>query len=163
MAGVAPRGKGIGLVGGDDVHRWHREVGALPEPVYHLVQLRGFLRTYFLGLVHAEDNFVAEPVAGEIHHQRYDKRDHEALGAGDGIPGLTPEGSGSDDPESDPLYDEAVQFVLESRRASISAVQRKLRIGYNRAARLIETMEAAGLVSGMGTNGSREVLAGGHE
>ncbi|HEY9036904.1 MAG TPA: DNA translocase FtsK 4TM domain-containing protein [Pseudomonadales bacterium] len=84
-------------------------------------------------------------------------------GAGDGIPGLTPEGDGNDDPESDPLYDEAVQFVLESRRASISAVQRKLRIGYNRAARLIETMEAAGLVSGMGTNGSREVLAGGHE
>ena len=49
-------------------------------------------------------------------------------------------------------------FVLESRRASISAVQRKLRIGYNRAARLIETMEAAGVVSTMNTNGSREVL-----
>jgi S-DNA-T family DNA segregation ATPase FtsK/SpoIIIE len=48
--------------------------------------------------------------------------------------------------------------VLESRRASISAVQRKLRIGYNRAARLIETMEAAGVVSAMNTNGSREVL-----
>ena len=54
--------------------------------------------------------------------------------------------------------DEAVNFVIESRRASISAVQRKLRIGYNRAARLIESMEAAGLVSEMSSNGSREVL-----
>jgi len=60
--------------------------------------------------------------------------------------------------EDDPLYDEAVQFVLDSRRASISSVQRKLRIGYNRAARLIEAMEAAGVVSEMGSNGSREVL-----
>ena len=64
-----------------------------------------------------------------------------------------------EDPESDPLYDEAVDYVCRSRRASISSVQRKLRIGYNRAARLIETMEAAGVVSEMGTNGQREVLA----
>jgi len=68
------------------------------------------------------------------------------------------DGGGDDDPESDKLYDEAVEFVIESRKASISAVQRKLRIGYNRAARLIETMEAAGVVSTMNTNGSREVL-----
>ena len=61
--------------------------------------------------------------------------------------------------EDDALYDEAVAFVTESRKASISAVQRKLRIGYNRAARMIESMEAAGIVSEMGTNGSREVLA----
>lgn len=67
--------------------------------------------------------------------------------------------SGGDDPEADPLYDEAVHFVLESRRASISSVQRKLRIGYNRAARLIEAMEAAGVVSTMGHNGQRDVLA----
>jgi S-DNA-T family DNA segregation ATPase FtsK/SpoIIIE len=60
--------------------------------------------------------------------------------------------------DADELYDEAVNFVLESRRASISAVQRKLRIGYNRAARLIETMEEAGLISEMSSNGSREVL-----
>ena len=60
--------------------------------------------------------------------------------------------------EADPLYDEAVQFVTESRRASISAVQRRLRIGYNRAARMIETMEQAGVVSAMNSNGSREVL-----
>ena len=60
--------------------------------------------------------------------------------------------------QDDPLYDEAVQFVIESRRPSISSVQRKLRIGYNRAARLIEAMEEAGVVSTMNSNGSREVL-----
>jgi S-DNA-T family DNA segregation ATPase FtsK/SpoIIIE len=61
--------------------------------------------------------------------------------------------------EADPLYDEAVAIVLRSRRASISLVQRHLRIGYNRAARLIEDMERAGLVSAMQSNGNREVLA----
>jgi S-DNA-T family DNA segregation ATPase FtsK/SpoIIIE len=61
--------------------------------------------------------------------------------------------------EDDALYDEAVLFVTESRKASISAVQRKLRIGYNRAARMIESMEAAGVVSEMGSNGAREVIA----
>ena len=66
---------------------------------------------------------------------------------------------GSDDPEKDEFYDEAVHHVLQTRRASISSVQRKFRIGYNRAARLIETMELAGVVSTMGTNGQREVLA----
>ncbi|MBB5358289.1 S-DNA-T family DNA segregation ATPase FtsK/SpoIIIE [Rhodanobacter sp. ANJX3] len=65
------------------------------------------------------------------------------------------------DAELDALYDEAVAFVLRSRRASISSVQRQLRIGYNRAARLVETMEAAGLVSSMGHNGAREVLVPG--
>lgn len=64
----------------------------------------------------------------------------------------------TDGEESDALYDEAVQFVTESRKASISAVQRKLRIGYNRAARMIESMEAAGVVSEMSSNGSREVI-----
>jgi S-DNA-T family DNA segregation ATPase FtsK/SpoIIIE len=63
------------------------------------------------------------------------------------------------DAEQDALYDEAVQFVTDSRRASISAVQRRFKIGYNRAARLVETMEKAGVVSTMGTNGSRDVLA----
>jgi S-DNA-T family DNA segregation ATPase FtsK/SpoIIIE len=62
------------------------------------------------------------------------------------------------DGEADPLYDQAVEMVLRTRRASISLVQRHLRIGYNRAARLIEQMEQAGLVSGMQTNGNREVL-----
>ena len=63
------------------------------------------------------------------------------------------------DAESDPLYDQAVAIVLKTRRASISLVQRHLRIGYNRAARLIEQMERAGLVSAMQTNGNRDVLA----
>ena len=70
-------------------------------------------------------------------------------------------GEGSEGSEEDPLYDEAVNFVLESRRASISAVQRKLKIGYNRAARMIEAMEMAGVVTPMNTNGSREVIAPG--
>ncbi len=68
-----------------------------------------------------------------------------------------------DTEQEDELYDEAVNFILDSRRASISAVQRKLRIGYNRAARLIEAMEAAGVVSEMSTNGSREVLVPKHD
>ncbi|MGH8379328.1 DNA translocase FtsK [Pseudomonas sp.] len=70
-------------------------------------------------------------------------------------------GGDGDDAETDALYDEAVQFVLESRRASISAVQRKLKIGYNRAARMIESMEMAGVVTAMNSNGSREVIAPG--
>jgi S-DNA-T family DNA segregation ATPase FtsK/SpoIIIE len=60
--------------------------------------------------------------------------------------------------EADPLYDQAVEIVLKTRRASISLVQRHLRIGYNRAARLIEQMERAGMVSTMQSNGNREVL-----
>ncbi len=65
----------------------------------------------------------------------------------------------SKDHELDPLYDEAVSYVTKSRRASISSVQRKLRIGYNRAARLIEAMEKAGVVTEMASNGQREVIA----
>ena len=69
------------------------------------------------------------------------------------------EEGGNNDAETDALYDEAVAYVLKSRRASISSVQRQLRIGYNRAARLIEAMESAGLVSAMQHNGNREVIA----
>ena len=68
-------------------------------------------------------------------------------------------GGASLDAEADPLYDQAVEIVLKNRRASISLVQRHLRIGYNRAARLVEQMEAAGLVSPMQSNGNREVIA----
>jgi DNA segregation ATPase FtsK/SpoIIIE-like protein len=75
--------------------------------------------------------------------------------AGDGEDGVTVE---SGDAEADPMYDQAVAVVLKTRRPSISLVQRHLRIGYNRAARLIEQMERAGLVSPMQTNGNREVL-----
>jgi len=75
------------------------------------------------------------------------------------VPGFDTTDENGDDTESDPLYDEAVAFVLESGKASISSVQRKLRVGYNRAARLIEQMEASGVVSPMSSNGSREILA----
>ena len=79
------------------------------------------------------------------------------------IPGLPGEpsagGEEGGDPEQDPLYDEAVKIVTESRKASISGVQRRLKIGYNRAARMIEAMEAAGLVGPLQSNGSREVIA----
>ncbi|MDG2060863.1 MAG: DNA translocase FtsK 4TM domain-containing protein [SAR86 cluster bacterium] len=75
----------------------------------------------------------------------------------DGMPSLQSNES-SEDGEDDELYDEAVAFVTESRRASISAVQRRLRVGYNRAARLVETMEQAGIVSPMSSSGNREVL-----
>ncbi len=76
---------------------------------------------------------------------------------------VTGDGSGEsgmgDDAEADPLYDQAVEIVLKNKRASISLVQRHLRIGYNRAARLVEQMEVAGLVSSMSSSGSREILA----
>ncbi|KPQ23546.1 MAG: DNA segregation ATPase FtsK/SpoIIIE, S-DNA-T family [Halomonas sp. HL-48] len=77
----------------------------------------------------------------------------------DALAGLEAEGVDGDDAEQDALYDEAVQFVTQTRKASISAVQRRFKIGYNRAARLVEAMEGAGVVSSMGTNGAREVLA----
>jgi DNA segregation ATPase FtsK/SpoIIIE, S-DNA-T family len=68
-------------------------------------------------------------------------------------------GAGDADGEQDPLYDQAVRIVTESRKASISGVQRRLKIGYNRAARLVEVMESAGVVGALQANGSREVLA----
>jgi S-DNA-T family DNA segregation ATPase FtsK/SpoIIIE len=77
-------------------------------------------------------------------------------GLAENLPGIAPEPGESD---VDVLYDEAVAFVTETRKASISSVQRKLKVGYNRAARMIEEMEATGVVSEMQSNGSREVLA----
>jgi S-DNA-T family DNA segregation ATPase FtsK/SpoIIIE len=78
--------------------------------------------------------------------------------AGDGDEGSAgATGSGTGD-ESDPLYDQAVEVVIKNRRASISLVQRHLRIGYNRAARLLEQMEQSGLVSAMSSSGNREIL-----
>ena len=75
-----------------------------------------------------------------------------------GLTGLDQPAGGDGDAEQDPLYDQAVQVVLETRKASISGVQRRLKIGYNRAARMVESMEAAGLVGPLQPNGSREIL-----
>ncbi|MEW6039337.1 MAG: DNA translocase FtsK 4TM domain-containing protein [Pseudomonadota bacterium] len=81
----------------------------------------------------------------------------EDLGDGSGFRGGNGESGGGD--EGDALYDEAVRFVTESRKASISSVQRRFKVGYNRAARMIEDMERAGVVTPADTNGSRQVLA----
>ena len=93
----------------------------------------------------SEPIFIDEVTSGEI----------------DGIPWVDSKGvtGGSKDSESDPLYDEAVKLITESRNASISSVQRRLRIGYNRAARLVEHMEDVGIVGPLESNGKREVLA----
>ncbi|MDX1391781.1 MAG: DNA translocase FtsK 4TM domain-containing protein [Rheinheimera sp.] len=88
-------------------------------------------------------NYIPEILSGETTEENL-------------LPGETLEG---DDGEADPLYDQAVAFVTETRRASVSGVQRKFRIGYNRAARLVEQMEHSGIVSGPGHNGNREVMA----
>jgi S-DNA-T family DNA segregation ATPase FtsK/SpoIIIE len=82
-------------------------------------------------------------------------------GPSEPLPGIKGEerSGGDTDGESDPLYDQAVRIVTETRRASVSGIQRRLKIGYNRAARMVETMEEAGLVSGLQSNGQREVIA----
>lgn len=79
-------------------------------------------------------------------------------GTTDVLPGIDHQSS-DDDSENDPLFDEAVKLVTESRNASISSVQRKLRIGYNRSARIIEKMEDIGILSAVEPNGKREILA----
>jgi S-DNA-T family DNA segregation ATPase FtsK/SpoIIIE len=76
----------------------------------------------------------------------------------DGDAGELPAGEAGASGESDAMYDQAVAIVLQHRRASISLVQRHLRIGYNRAARLLEQMEKSGLVSAMSTNGNRDIM-----
>jgi S-DNA-T family DNA segregation ATPase FtsK/SpoIIIE len=76
---------------------------------------------------------------------------------GDGN-GAGPDLFGDVPAEKDPMYDQAVEVVLKNRKASISLVQRHLKIGYNRAARLVEDMEKAGMVSAMSSNGQREIL-----
>jgi len=79
-------------------------------------------------------------------------------GSTPGLVGIDKPGTGGADAEEDPLYDQAVQVVMETRKASISGVQRRLKIGYNRAARMVESMEAAGLVGPLQSNGTREIL-----
>lgn len=78
---------------------------------------------------------------------------------GESLPGVPNLSEGGGDSEGDALFDEAVAFVTEGRRVSISSVQRKFKIGYNRAANLVDAMEASGVVSAAGHNGAREVLA----
>ncbi|TAM52507.1 MAG: DNA translocase FtsK [Paraburkholderia sp.] len=92
---------------------------------------------------HGEPNYVEGLLEGGL--------------AGEGDEGSAASGGQAGD-ESDPLYDQAVEVVVKNKRASISLVQRHLRIGYNRAARLLEQMEQSGLVSAMSSNGNREIL-----
>ena len=80
------------------------------------------------------------------------------VGPTPGLAGIDKMPADSADAEQDPLYDQAVQVVMETRKASISGVQRRLKIGYNRAARMVESMEAAGLVGPLQPNGTREIL-----
>ena len=103
--------------------------------------------------------FVGEEEIIRVVKDLKDKETVSYLDAVTKAPETGEDSEGSEDSEKDEFYDQAVAFVVESRRASISAVQRKFRIGYNRAARLIEAMESAGLVSEMNSNGNREVLA----
>ena len=95
---------------------------------------------------------VALAVATTAHVLEGGTIDGEGDLLGDGSVG------GNGGGEKDPMYDQAVEVVLKNRRASISLVQRHLKIGYNRAARLVEDMEKAGLVSAMSGSGQREIL-----
>jgi S-DNA-T family DNA segregation ATPase FtsK/SpoIIIE len=103
--------------------------------------------------VHKIVNWLKEQGEPDYVEGLLDAADSAAGGTGDFLGGGEAGGG-----EADPLYDQAVEIVLRTRRPSISLVQRHLRIGYNRAARLIEQMEVAGLVSPMHSNGNREVL-----
>ena len=97
---------------------------------------------------------IGEPIYNDdvLEGDPTQKAEESTFGAGIGVEGAA-------DAEQDPLYDEALRIVTETRRASISGVQRRLRIGYNRAARLIEEMERSGVVGELQPNGQREVLA----
>lgn len=106
----------------------------------------------------AEVHRVAEQLKRSGEPEYIDGILEQSSADGVAIPGLSDELSGSGG-EADPLYDQAVRIVTETRKASISGVQRRLKIGYNRAARLVEEMEAAGIVGALQANGAREVIA----
>lgn len=96
-------------------------------------------------------------VAAELKSHGQPEYIEEVLDSNDGanLDSFTDDGFNA---EKDTLYDQAVQFVIQARRVSVSSIQRRFKIGYNRAARIVEAMEAAGIVSAMETNGNREVL-----
>jgi S-DNA-T family DNA segregation ATPase FtsK/SpoIIIE len=106
------------------------------------------------------DDHEVHKVVADWHARGKPRYIDEILNGGsEGEQVLLPGETADNDDEHDALYDEAVAFVTETRRGSISSVQRKFKIGYNRAARIIEMMEAQGIVSSQGHNGNREVLA----
>ena len=104
-----------------------------------------------------DDNEVHRVVKHLKKMGRPDYIEEIVLEPTEAIPGLPSEGGAVED--TDPLFDQALRIVTETRRASISGVQRRLKIGYNRAARMIEEMERIGVVGPAETNGNREVLA----
>ncbi len=104
-----------------------------------------------------DDREVHRVVEHLKQHARPDYLDGITEGPATDDAGMTT--TDSSDGEQDTLYDTAVKIVTETRRASVSSIQRRLKIGYNRAARIVEAMENAGIVSAMQVNGSREVLA----
>ncbi|HEY9182214.1 MAG TPA: FtsK/SpoIIIE domain-containing protein, partial [Gammaproteobacteria bacterium] len=106
------------------------------------------------------DNEVHAVVKALRAHGEPNYIDNVLEGPSGEVMGLEPTApTGELDGEQDPLYDQAVRIVTETRKASISGIQRRLKIGYNRAARMVETMEEAGIVGNLQTNGFREVLA----
>ncbi|WP_153913246.1 DNA translocase FtsK [Shewanella sp. TC10] len=106
------------------------------------------------------DDHEVHKVVADWHARGKPQYVEEILnGVSDGEQVLLPGETAETDDDTDQLYDEAVAFVTETRRGSISSVQRKFKIGYNRAARIIEMMESQGIVSSQGHNGNREVLA----
>jgi S-DNA-T family DNA segregation ATPase FtsK/SpoIIIE len=107
------------------------------------------------------DNEVHAVVKALRAHGKPNYIENVLDGPGSDLPGIDSPGGapGELDGEQDALYDQAVRIVTETRKASISGIQRRLKIGYNRAARMVETMEEAGIVGNLQTNGFREVLA----
>jgi S-DNA-T family DNA segregation ATPase FtsK/SpoIIIE len=107
------------------------------------------------------DNEVHAVVKALRAHGKPNYIENVLDGPGSDLPGIDSSGGapGELDGEQDALYDQAVRIVTETRKASISGIQRRLKIGYNRAARMVETMEEAGIVGNLQTNGFREVLA----